>query len=129
MDRLIQDRLSTETQDDLDARKEVTFSMYSVESHGILHRYADIPSKSCSKNLHNPAAAAPVRHLQTAVQRSSTMCVTAAADESTLKKAHAPSSSTPEQPWGERQRRSSDASDRDSGTVARFRSIWEGLRV
>ena len=48
------------------------------------------------------------------------MCVTAAADESTHNKAHAPSSSTPEQPWGERQRRSSDASDRDSGTVARI---------
>ena len=53
------------------------------------------------------------------------MCVTAAADESTLKKAHAPSSSTPEQPCGERQRRSSDASDRDSGTVARL-GVWEG---
>ena len=42
------------------------------------------------------------------------MCTIAGSDDGTPEKTSAPSSSTPEQPWGERQRRGSDASDRDS---------------
>ena len=41
------------------------------------------------------------------------MCTIAGSDDGTLERTSAPSSSTQEQPWGERQRRGSDASDRD----------------
>ena len=55
------------------------------------------------------------------------MCTIAGSDDGTPERTSAPSSSTQEQPWGERQRRGSDASDRDSGTVARFRHLFGGV--
>ena len=67
-----------------------------------------------------------MRHLWTAVQKSSTMCTTMAADEGTLEKTNAPSSSTPQQSRGERQRHGSGASDRDIAPLPDLREFPEG---
>ena len=124
--REILERLNVGAKEDLSARRDMPRSTYSVEPDGILNCCAGTSSTSCSRNLHHPAAAPPVRHLWTAVQKSSTMCTTMAADEGTLEKTNAPSSSTPQQSRGERQRHGSGASDRDQRTVAKKDIFFRG---
>ena len=87
------------------------------KSHEILLSNAGSPSTDGSDNLNCTAAAPAVVPPESSSVKSSTTCTNAAADEGTPEKTIAPSSSTPQQPWGERQRRGSGVSDRDNALL------------
>ena len=96
--------------------KSVVSDTFS-KTHEILLSNAGSPSTDGSDNLNCTAAAPAVAPPESSSVKSSTTCTNAAADEGTPEKTIAPSSSTPQQPWGERQRRGSGASDRDSALL------------